>query len=155
MDGQLLKKAWSAINDWLQVRFSTGIKYSILLNNRDARRSTPFPSGWDTLRGARKPEVLTHAYSKDCARLYERVSVLSVINVCQSSIMQILSRLLIKALRHVSVPHYTETRACETGLGVCLRSYNLLRLMLFQTRMLLFFSFGQSLHRYFSHNNSL
>lgn len=129
------KRGWSAINDWLQVRFSAGIKYSVLLNNRDARRSTLFPSGWDTTRGASKPEVLTHAYPKECAWLYACVSVLASL-MCQSSIMQILGCLFIKALRRVSVLHYTEMRTCETDRSVCLRSYNSLSFMLFPICML-------------------
>lgn len=120
--GNYKKKGWSAINDWLQVRFSAGIKYSVLLNNRDARRSTLFPSGWDTSRGARKPEVLTHAYPEECARLYACVSVLASL-MCQSSIMQILGCLFIKALWRVSVLHYTEMRTCETDQSKCVPAF--------------------------------
>lgn len=103
------KKLRSAINDWLWVRFSAGIKYSTLLNNRDARRPTTIPCGWDTSRGARKPAFLTRAYPEELTRL-----CVAVVNVCQPSIMQILGRRLIKAPRRFSVPHYSETRTRET-----------------------------------------
>lgn len=137
---------WSAINDWLRARFSAGIKYSVLLNNRDARRSTLFPSGSDTSWGAKKPEVLTHAYPWECTAVCVCICVgvvnVSVINNAdpRSSANQS------PAMRLCSTLYWDE----DMWDSVCLR-YSL-SFMLFQ---ICSFFLSINLCRYFLHNNTL